>query len=286
MPYSYIKRRTTRRNVARRPRPRRNPASTMARFNASRKRFTYTKRYAKKANPISETKLLTLKRYDELAPAPIQTLALAHMINFTLGGVPSSWTGFTDLQGMQPSAGTGSNQRIGSYIYLKKSHLNLEIDMKESGTKSSMPTEFRVIVYKARRLAYPAGQTRDPGTSLFLNEEGGDFGHATSGVNGTDLMVQPINRRLYTVKSDKKFMMSNPQNIAAGSASYSGHYPCMKRMSIDLPFYVKAHFEDSTKPTDVDYHWVVAIYARSLDKDVAADAFEVNTRGNTQYTDN
>ena len=255
--------------------------STIARFNSSRKRYFNTKRRSSVANAISETKLLTLLRKNELAPAPIQTGALAYMLNFTLGGVPSAWSGFTDLEGMTFPAGTQSNQRVGSYIYLKKSHLNLEIDMKNPGPSKS-PVEFRVIVYKARRLAYPAGQTRDPATSLFLNEEGGDFGHTTSGVNGTDLMIQPLNKRIYTIKSDTKFVLSPPWN----TVGYSGHYPVLKRMSIDLPFYTKCHFENSTKPTDVDYHWAISIYARSVDKDSSANDWEVNTRGNTQYLDN
>ncbi len=279
-PTSNLKKRFVKKTL--RQKQRNNISSTIARFNSSRSRYYQTKRKSSLANAISETKLLTLLRKNELVPSPIQTGALAHMLNFTLGGIPAAWSGFTDLEGMSFPTGTGSNQRVGSYIYLKKSHLNLEIDMKNPGP-SKTPVEFRVIVYKARRLAYPAGQTRDPATSLFLNEEGGDFGHATSGVNGTDLMIQPLNKRIYTIKSDTKFVLSPPWN----TVGYSGHYPVLKRMSIDLPFYTKVHFHPTTlQPTDVDYHWAISIYARSVDKDSSANDWEVNTRGNTQYMDN
>lgn len=234
---------------------------------------------------IAETKLVQLTKYDELAPAAIQLGALAHMVNFVTGPVPTAWTGFTPLGGMVFPQGTDSNNRIGNYIYLRKSHLNLEIDTKQvASEEAALPTEFRVIVYRARRAVYPAGTTKDPAQSLFLDEVGNDFGHASSGTNGTDIMLQPVNRRLFTVAKDMKFCLSNPLSTA-NATGYSGHYPCMKRMIIPLPFYKKAHFEGTDSPEDVDFHWAVSIYARSLDKDQKADNWEVNTRGNTQFSD-
>lgn len=267
---------------------RRRPNSTrrIAAYNKSSARFYKSRALSRRQNLTTETKLLPFKVINELGPDPIQIGALASHISFTLGGVPASWGYFTDLQGMDPAVGTASNERIGSYVFLKKCHFMYEIDMKAIPTAASVPTEFRFIIAKSRRLAVPAGQNRDPASSLFLSLDGGDFGHATAGINGTDLMWQPLNRRIYTIYKDHKFMLSNPADpLSTVNVATSSYYPCMKRFSLDLPFYTKANFTASTKPTDVDYHWIIVLYARSLNKDVAANNFEVNVRGNLQYTD-
>ncbi|MBA7548453.1 hypothetical protein ES705_40911 [subsurface metagenome] len=98
-------------------------------------------------------------------------------------------------------------------------------------------------------------------------------------------MVQLTNKRHYTIVTDKKFMLSNPLNPTLGAA-YSGHYPCMKRMTLTMPHYIKAHYEDSNRPTNYDYHYGLFVYARSLDKDTKANNWEVNVRGTTTYVDN
>ena len=259
--------------------------SRVAAYNKSRTRFYKSRTLSRRQNLTTETKLLPFKVINEQKPVAIQTLAKATQISYTLGGVPSSWSGFTDLLGMDPAVGTGSNQRIGSYIFLKKAHFEYEIDMAK-GTDGGLPIEFRFIVAKSRRLAVPAGQNRDPNTSLFLALDGTDFGAGSTNYNGTDLMVQPLNKRIYTIYKDTKFILSNPLNVnSTATQAYTGHYPCMKRFSLDLPFYTKANFTGATKPTDVDYHWMIILYARSLDKDEVATEYEVNLRGVLSYSD-
>ena len=159
--------------------------------------------------------------------------------------------------------------------------------MKEPAQESQthLPCEFRVVVFKSRRQAMPTGSLRAPQQSLFLDEINNDFGHQSAGKNGTDLMQQPINRRHFVILKDMKFMLSNPLNPTL-SAAYSGKYPVMKRIALDLPHYIKAHYEDDDKPTNYDYHYGISIYSRSLDKDVTADNYEVNLRGTTTYCDN
>jgi len=98
-------------------------------------------------------------------------------------------------------------------------------------------------------------------------------------------MVQPLNKRHWTIHRDVKFRMSNPL-LTSATSTYSGFYPVMKRFSLDLPYYQKCHFDDSNQPTNIDFHYLVIFYARSLDRESRADNYEVNIRGNTQYVDN
>lgn len=281
-------------NVARKPRTRsgyrkrRSPATYQARLNYSRKRYNRNKKIANMLSKFSETKFKAITRIDEQAPVPIQLGALAHMANFVVGvAAPSTWTDFTPLDGMNINQGVTDQNRVGACVYLKKTRLAIEIDMKQPAgeTNTTLPCEFRVIAFKSRRQANPAGASRVPQTALFLDEVANDFGHATSGINGTDLMVQPINRRHFTVYKDMKFMLSNPLDPQLASA-YSGKYPVMKRIYLDLPHYIKAHFEDSNSPTNYDFSYGLCIISRSLDKDTKADNWEVNIRGTTTFMDN
>lgn len=267
-------------------RSKKRPSTSLPRFNFSRKRYSANRRISSMLSRFSETKLSAMARNDEVAPSAIQLGALAYQAGFVVGGVPTSWNGFLDLQGMGITQGVAAGQRIGDYVYMKKAHLTLEIDMKKSPDSTTMPHEFRVIVFKARRGAYPSGVTKDPSTSLLLDETGNAFGHASAGFNGTDLLRQPLNTRSYTIKHDYKFMLSNPLDTLNQGAS-SSYYPCMRRFYFNLPFYKKAHFDGvSPTPSDLDFHWAVMIFSRSLDKDVKASDWEVNTRGNVSWMDN
>lgn len=264
-------------------------AYNIARFNYSKRRYYNDRRISNMLSKFSETKYKACNKIDEKAPVAIQTGALAHMVCFVLGGSPTAWgSDWNDIGGINLNQGVAESQRIGDYTFLKKTRVTLDIDMKEptgGTTNTTLPNEFRVVVFKSRRQAMPTGSVRAPQTALFLDETCNDIGHATSGINGTDLIIQPINRRHFCVIKDQKFMLSNPLNPSLGAA-YSGHYPCMKRITVDLPHYVKAHYEDSNLPTNYDFHYGIAIYARSLDKDTKADNFEVNLRGTTTYCDN
>lgn len=147
-------------NVARKPRTRtgyrkrRSPATYQARLNYSRKRYNNNKAIANMLSKFSETKYKSVTRIDEQAPVAIQTLALAHMANFVVGvAAPSTWTDFTAIDGMNINQGVTESQRIGSVVYLKKTRVAVEIDMKQPAgeTNTTLPCEFRVVVFKTRR---------------------------------------------------------------------------------------------------------------------------------------
>lgn len=260
-----------------------------ARLKGSKISYAVNKAVAKAMNGVSENKLVALSSFNEAVPASIQLGAFAYTKSFTIGQIPTAWSGTSGLSavaGMSFPQGTSQHQRTGKYIYLQKTHFTMEIDMGIDADYQ-VPTEFRVIVFKLRRANNPAGITMNFANTLFLNTDGSEFGHATGGINGSDLMLQPLNRKDWDVRSDRRFMLSNPQTTAGSgiTTSYSGKYPCFKRLVYNLPYYAKTEIAGNA-PSDLDTNYVVAIYARSLSKDAFASKWEVTTRGTTTFKDN
>lgn len=260
-----------------------------ARLKGSRINYAVNKAVAKAMNGVSENKIIGCASFNEAVPAAIQPLALAYTKAFTVGNIPSVWSGISGLSsiaGMTFTRGDAPSQYNGKYVYLQKTHFTMEIDMGID-LDFQVPTEFRVLCFKSRRANNPSGITNDYSKSLFLNTDGTDFGHGTTGITGSDLMLQPLNRKDWDIKSDKRFMLSNPQttNGSGTTTSYSGKYPCSKRLVYNLPYYSKTEIEASA-PSDLDTNYVVAIYARSLSKDAFASKWEVTTRGSTTFKDN
>ena len=44
------------------------------------------------------------------------------------------------------------------------------------------------------------------------------------------------------------------------NSAYSAKFPCMKKYFINMPFYKKVALKADGTPSDVDYHYNVAIY--------------------------
>lgn len=258
----------------------------LARFTRTRARRFSKSGYtlSRVLNSIAETKLLGLTPVNEGNPEAIQSGAIAQMYRMCIGIHPAAWSGnWTDLGGIAIAQGDGAGQRDGKYVYLQKTHLHVNIDM-QFNQEVCPPIEFRVIVGKQKRAESPSGFTRDPATLLYLNNTGDAVGHVASGFNGSDLMLQPLNKKFFFIKSDRRFMLSSPLPSSAGG--YSGKYRTMKNMVFDLGYYKKTLYSTGTNlPMDIDYSWFVLIYARSLDKDTAATGFEVNARGTTSFKD-
>lgn len=247
----------------------------------------FRRRVAMRRRPSSsnfaETKFLPLAPANEATPAAIQVGAKAYFKGFVIGTRPSSWSsGPSDLGGISITKGVDANQRIGNYVYLKHTLVNLNIDMKLN-TDVAPPQEFRVIVFRQRREAMPAGVNPDPAGTLFLTEAGGSTGHVVGGINGTDLMLQPLNKEKWIIVRDQKFTLQKPNH---GQDSFgNGGYKNSKNFRISLGYRKKAHYESANLPTNVPYHYGIFIYARSLDKDHNASNWEVNLRGSTLYND-
>lgn len=266
-------------------RKKRAVGNKLARFNFSRKRYSANRKFSSGINKFAENHLLQCFRQNEISPIPIQLGAIATYRLFCFGSVPATWdTDAIDIAGASITQGTGEGQRAGNYVYLKNTTINMEIDMNRSTTNLITPTEFRVIVFKQRRAVMPAGISFNPATSLYLDEVGQQLGYATAGFNGTDAIMQPLNKRDYIILQDKNFVLSNPHSTSYGG--YSGHYPTLKRMRLSLPHWIRAHYNNtSSLPDTYDYHYGILVIARSQAKDTSSNTFEINMRGSTSFTD-
>ena len=238
---------------------------------------------------MAEKKLLALTKQNEKPTAVIQTGALASHVGFVIGSKPTQWNGqFHDLHGIAIPKGDDQDQRNGQYVFLSHSNIFFNVDTEADST-TKPPMECRVIVFKARRAANPAGVAYDPSVSLFLDDLGNQIGHATTGVDGFDLTRRVLNRRDWYILRDQRFMLSKPlTNDSDGGnvMGYTGKYPSCKNFRFKLPYMKKARYDTSNLPTDCAYHWGILVYVRSISKDSqTASQVEVNLRGNTVFLD-
>lgn len=265
-----------------------------ARLRGSKAKYSAAKTMSKALTMVGENKIIGLTQINEAAPSTIQPLAIAYQKMFVVNSIPTGWpASATSLGGVSLTQGTSAHQRVGNYVYLKKTHITMEVEAQPvSSDAVPVPKQYRVIVFKQRRSNMPTGRTVYPQNTLFLDEQGDAFGHATSGKNGSDLMLQPLNKRDWVIYKDIKFSLTNPQlyneNGSAAAWNWTNQkYGSYKKMVFNLPHYAKANYDNTTNvPEDLDTFYGVVVYAKSLGKDYAADDWEVNLRGSTIYSDN
>ncbi len=247
-------------------------------------------------NLKTETKFLPLLKRDERTPLAIQGLAKVYYAGLVLGHVsPTNWDETTYLEGTRIGTGTASNARIGNKVWLDKTVLNFNIDMLIMPNNAGVAypvLEFRTIVFKPK-YNFDIKEIGNPYDSLFLDESGQQYGSAVGGINGTDIMMQPLNRRQFYVLKDMKYKLSSPSIAQGGgdnahySSGWSSKYPCMKNIRIVLPHRKTVEYSNIApyNPIDYDPRWAVITYARSLNKDTNAVNWMWNSRGTTMFRD-
>ncbi len=168
--------------------------------------------------------------------------------------------------------GDTNDTRTGNYMYIKKTHMKLEIQMlPESGLtpgQLNSTLDFRLIIVKANRKYNELGQSPDAGSSLFLSTQNDEFGY--DGVIAQTFlhMAQPINKRKWLVYRDQKFTLSPPATESASgvpgevvNAAFS-KYPVKKLVSFNLPVWKKTHFNNLTNvPDNLDTQWLIILQA-------------------------
>ena len=254
-----------------------------SRLRASKKRYTFNKKVARVLHNFSENKLVAIAGQSETPPVVIQTGAQAYFIAYNIG-INASTSGGIGVNGIRIAKGTDFNERVGDYIYLKKTHLSIKLEM--TNANNSTPTQFRILLVKLRRYNNPAGITPLLNETLFLDTEGQKFGHATSGKTGIDLMMQPTNKRDWVIFKDFKCVLQNYNDITGGSATIYNHYPCFKDFSMNCPFWKKTKYGTGDLPIDIDYRFTLVMYAHNINRSNLANDFETSIRGTTSYTDN
>lgn len=264
--------------------PRRSSAGKPARFAVSRPRYNKNKSLASALSNMAETKLLPVTAVNEAGGLPIQGGAQVYYWAGVMNSVPNGWdSNLVDLAGIQHSKGVDANERDGNYVYFKKTHVTMQVDLNQSSA-AYPPVEFRLIVCKARQAVTPSGVTDPPQTTMFLDNVGNAIGHVTSGVTGMDIMLQPLNKRDWVIYRDQKFTLTAPQDVNGGG--FNSKYPSRKNIFLNLKYFAKTKMNSSSnKPEDLDTHYLIYLYASSIGKDRLANLFEVSLRGTTSFTD-
>lgn len=174
--------------------------------------------------------------------------------------------------------GTNGDQRVGSYMYVKKSHIKMNVqclpitasDAENEDKSLNSPLECRLMVVKANRKNDKLGVHHAPAQSLFIDTQNGAFGYSETGASIHMLMEQPINRRDWIVYKDYKFVIAPPAIehldingvLNHGTTYVNSRYPNKKRFEFNLPVYKKTHFEDTNNtPDDLDTQWLIILQA-------------------------
>ena len=272
----------------------------LTRFRPSRKTYRKQQVTKKMMLAVSESKLLGVQPVTQVQGTVINPAAspasLAYKYISVLGsGVPPTWNGVNhSLGGVEFIKGIDSRQRIGDYLFLRNTTLTVRIEMIP-GVDDPYPTQFRMVIFKSRRAFQPAGTGSDPSRSLFLKQNGEPFGYESGGISGFDLMMQPLNKRGWSIMRDTKFILQSPSTVFSvpplpGSDTFinvASKYGFYKQMRIVLPHQIKAHYENAlNQPDDYDFRYCIAIFAHSLQRQTPSVNWDVSIRGTTAALDN
>ena len=205
----------------------------------SKKSYRKTSRLAANLSLIGETKYRGRNR-DCLVPSvkpginPSTHEAGALTFVHLNSGEPLNAINFPDFQVADtqlnmfefPAGGDTGQHRDGEWLFIKKAHFKLRIQMQPLG---SLPLqypsdltedqlhdlmnpqqEFRVIVVKANRKYNKIGQFPNVQTELFINTENDKFGTANPDANYNLYFNALINKTKFMVLKDKRFTLSPP----------------------------------------------------------------------------
>ena len=177
--------------------------------------------------------------------------------------------------------GDASFERTGRYMYLRKTHLTMEIQMNPINDTSQVfnnlnnQLQFRLMLVKANRKYQPYGEdssgTARPNTSLFLTNQNTAFGITNTTASTFEYMNNPINRRQFNVLCDKKFTLSPPavcwDNDEKGAINAANsRFPTKRTLHMNIPYYRKAFFQNSdtatqNTPTNLDTQCMIILQA-------------------------
>lgn len=219
---------------------------------------------------------------------------------YVLGKGPTSWTGpsgsynFVNLEGFTWPEGTSSDRRIGRYMNLKHTTMNLRIAC-DNLSSVSCPIRFRVIVYKQKRNGPALLAQTNPNDNLFLGTVGQELGlnNTYSGDSvSMEFMNMLTNKRKYEIHTDTQFILSpHTFSVQGGSnivSPISQGYPAEKNMLLRLPHNEKVSFNGTSEmPEDLNYQYCVTVLSMPYGNNtqVSARNWKCNVRGTVSVTD-
>lgn len=256
-------------------------------------------------SPIIETKLQPLRNV-RMGPPTAQSVLPAsgpvYYSNYILGDTPAAWqdpngsANYSNLDGYRFIQGTGANQRIGKYMFLKQARLDMTIALQAVSSRNPEPLQFRVLCYKFKRNK-SLGSIGNPNTDLFISSSGGFIGVNTffdntnsPGAASFDLMNAIPNRKNYDVYNDEKFILQPTLTIAQGGeyVTPAQDYPVQKHLSFKCLHNSKTEFDLTTsKPIDLQYQYCFTILSApqgSMSK-VGVNQWTTSIRGTVSALD-
>jgi len=263
---------------------------------------------SKVISKIGETKIQPTIPYFHQSPVRINSSPTfnnpTYVQGYVLGNKPASWSSGLTLGGLQYldlgsfdfAKGSDADQRNGDYMYAKRSTLNLNVMMRanDAGLKVALPYRFRVITFRPKTSVKTPGSPSDPTTDLFIDTNGSSFGHGTSTSIGFMKLWQGIlNRKDYSILSDKKFMLTAPGSKTKNDPGFDSHHvnltgPHSKDYLMRIPYQKKVKYDNATnQPEDLNMATGILVYAQAVgDHKADSDLFETSIQGVSSFLDN
>lgn len=266
------------------------------------------KAVSNKLQGVVETKTVPLLKERQVVPINIWTTALSSSPTFVWGGCfgnkPAAWTSglfsgaqqYDDLGGFTMPTGPGNGQRIGDYVYFKKSvfKLNLQMEPQNDSVRPCSPYRFRMVVFKPKNRNRTIGNPSDPTQDLFIDSIGNTFGHGTQTTTYMDIHQSLLNKRDYTIIEDKQFMLSYPQFNMPDNANTTNplrnvagkQFMPTKDFNIVIPWNKKVRISQSNQtPEDLNTSVGILLFGQSMDNTEGSELFNVSYQGTTIYQD-
>jgi len=254
----------------------------------------------KTMNNVAEQKIQSLANIYQAKPKPQMVLPAVgplYYYNMCLGDPATTWLGpnnqpnFQALAGFQWPQGTGPNQRIGRYLFFKHTTMQLRLSMLNTPSNAS-PTQFRIVVFKAKRNSALGTGGGNPNDDLFLSNDGRALGLNNLSVaesRSFEYMNMLVNKRNYSVVLDTKCILQ-PSLVAIQGATpvapLSTGYPCEKTFSLQLKHDAKVAFGNFNNPLDLNYQYCVQVIAAPMgEAEVLADDWRISARGTVSCID-
>jgi len=267
------------------------------RLRGGKSSYVKSKRASNKLVSFGEVKLQNLRAVNFAPPIQmnptVPNVAPVYGLRYVIGDSLSQYPNYNALGGFNWAQGTQQDQRVGNYIYFKKIHMTLQINMNQTGKTNTGPRKFRLIIFKSRRSVSPTGTTFNPNNSIMLSDEGKAFGVDTGAPNtipnSLDFSTQITNKRNFQIYKDMTFILQNPLGDPSASVNpltaTSGQYKAQKTMKCSLPLWRKTRL-DSDKPSDLNYQYGIYLQAVNVGSNAAIpDDWTFSLRGTVSAND-
>lgn len=266
------------------------------RLRGGKSSYVKSKKSSKALGAFGEVKIQPLRDVNYQAPIQmnptVANVSPVYGLRYIIGNAITQYPSYSGLGGMTWAQGSQSNQRVGNYMYFKKIHMTMQINMNQTGQTNVGPRKFRLIIFKARRTADPTGVAFDPNERLMINSGGDGFGVDTTSApipNGLDFTTQMTNKRNFQIFKDLTFILQNPLGDPSSGTdpriSSSGQYKSQRTIKCSLPLWRKTRME-SNLPTELNYNYGIYLQAVNVGSAVAIpDDWTLSLRGTVSAND-